>query len=112
MLCAARQSLCPPADPYRPAVGQHPERLNSTNAGRGRRGQTQAMIAIDIFKENHRSSEQTRHPGLDSVVGAANLAAAATNGGPQSPLGRKPERSCRGKSLCLPPGGGKRRTAL
>jgi hypothetical protein len=33
------------------------------------------MIAIDIFKENHRSSEQTRHPGLDSVVGAANLAA-------------------------------------
>ena len=32
------------------------------------------MIAIDIFKGNHRFSEQTRHPGLDSVVGAANLA--------------------------------------
>jgi hypothetical protein len=33
------------------------------------------MTAIDIFKENHRFSEQTRHPGLGSVVGAANLAA-------------------------------------
>ena len=55
------------------------------------------MIAIDIFKENHRFSEQTRHPGLDSVVGAANLRPpAATAGGPESPLGRKPERSCHG----------------
>jgi hypothetical protein len=33
------------------------------------------MIEIDIFKENHRFSEQTPHPGPRSVVGAANLAA-------------------------------------
>jgi hypothetical protein len=57
------------------------------------------MIAIDVFKENHRFLEQTRHPGLGSVVGAANLAAgrrAATAGGPESPLDREPERSCHG----------------
>ena len=33
------------------------------------------MIKIDIFKENHRFSEQTPHPDPRSVVGAANLAA-------------------------------------
>jgi hypothetical protein len=33
------------------------------------------MILIDIFKENHRSSEKTPHPAPHSVVGAANLAA-------------------------------------
>jgi len=33
------------------------------------------MIEIDIFKENHRSSEKTPHPGPHSVIGAANLAA-------------------------------------
>jgi hypothetical protein len=33
------------------------------------------MIVIDIFKENHRFSEKTRHPAPRSVVGAANLAA-------------------------------------
>jgi hypothetical protein len=33
------------------------------------------MIKIDIFKENHRSSEKTPHPAPRSVVGAANLAA-------------------------------------
>ncbi len=57
------------------------------------------MIAIDIFEENHRFSKQTRHPGLGSLVGAGNLAAsrrAATAGGPELPLGRKPERSCHG----------------
>jgi hypothetical protein len=30
------------------------------------------MIVIDIFKENHRFSEKTPHPGPRSVVGAAN----------------------------------------
>jgi len=30
------------------------------------------MMVIDIFKENHRFSEKTRHPGPRSVVGAAN----------------------------------------
>jgi hypothetical protein len=35
------------------------------------------MIAIDIFKENHRFSEQTRHLGPHSIVDAANPAAAA-----------------------------------
>ena len=33
------------------------------------------MIVIDIFKENHRFSEMTPHPGPDSVVDAANPAA-------------------------------------
>ena len=33
------------------------------------------MIVIDIFKENHRFSEKTSHPGPHSVVLAANLAA-------------------------------------
>jgi hypothetical protein len=33
------------------------------------------MIVIDIFKENHRFSDQTSHPAPGSVVGAANLAA-------------------------------------
>jgi hypothetical protein len=33
------------------------------------------MIEIQIFKENHRSSEKTPHPAPRSVVGAANLAA-------------------------------------
>ena len=33
------------------------------------------MIKIDIFKENHRSLEQTPHGAPRSVVGAANLAA-------------------------------------
>jgi hypothetical protein len=33
------------------------------------------MIVIYIFKENHRFSEQTWHPGLGSVVGAADLVA-------------------------------------
>jgi hypothetical protein len=32
------------------------------------------MIVADIFKENHRFSEKTAHPGPRSVVGAANLA--------------------------------------
>jgi hypothetical protein len=31
------------------------------------------MIEIDIFEENHRFSEQTPHPALRSVVGAAKL---------------------------------------
>jgi hypothetical protein len=35
------------------------------------------MIVIDIFKENHRFSEQTLHPAPRSVVGAANLAASS-----------------------------------
>jgi hypothetical protein len=41
------------------------------------------MIVTYIFKENHRFSEQTPHPGPRSVVGAATLAAgrrAATAG--------------------------------
>jgi hypothetical protein len=33
------------------------------------------MIEIQIFKENHRSSEKTPHPAPRSVVGVANLAA-------------------------------------
>jgi hypothetical protein len=32
-------------------------------------------LKIDLFKENHRSSERTLHPASHSVVGAANLAA-------------------------------------
>ena len=32
------------------------------------------MIAIYIFEENHRFSEKTPHPGLHSVVDAANRA--------------------------------------
>jgi hypothetical protein len=35
------------------------------------------MIEIDIFEENHRFSEKTRHPGPHSVVDAANLAASS-----------------------------------
>jgi hypothetical protein len=32
------------------------------------------MIVIDIFKENHRFSERTPHPGPHSVVDAVNPA--------------------------------------
>jgi hypothetical protein len=42
------------------------------------------MIEIDIFKENHRFSEQTPHPAPRSVVGAAKLPPAAA---PQAAAG-------------------------
>jgi hypothetical protein len=32
------------------------------------------MIVINIFKENHRFSEKTPHPGPHSLVDATNLA--------------------------------------
>jgi hypothetical protein len=57
------------AEPYRPAVGRTPP------SREGSQGELQAMTLIDIFKENHRSSEKTPHPAPHSVVGATNLAA-------------------------------------
>ena len=63
------------AKTYRPAVGQDPETAELRHRGLGRRGELRAMIVIDIFKENHRFSEKTSHPGPHSVVVAANLAA-------------------------------------
>jgi hypothetical protein len=44
------------------------------------------MIVIDIFKENHRFSEQTSHPAPGSVDGAANLAA-SSGGEVEMPVG-------------------------
>ena len=64
-------------DPYRPAGGQKPEMAELHRRGWGRRGELRAITLIDIFKENHRSSEKTAHPGPRSVVGAANLAASS-----------------------------------
>ena len=63
------------AEHYRPAGGQDPETAELRHRGPGHRGELRAMIVIDIFKENHRFSEKTPHPGPRSVVGAANLAA-------------------------------------
>jgi hypothetical protein len=45
------------------------------------------MIKIDIFKENHRFSEKTPHPGPRSVVGAATWPLAAA---PQAAAGEEP----------------------
>ena len=64
-------------EPYWPAVGQDPKTVKHHHHGRGRKAKLQAMILIDIFKENHRFSEQTPHPAPHSVVGAANLAASS-----------------------------------
>jgi hypothetical protein len=44
------------AEPYRPAVAQDPETADRRHRGRDRRGELQAMIKIDIFKENRRFS--------------------------------------------------------
>jgi hypothetical protein len=63
--------------PHRPAVGQDPETAEPHHRGRDRRGKPWAMMAINIFRENHRFSEKTPHPGPHSVVGAANLAASS-----------------------------------
>jgi hypothetical protein len=45
------------AEPYRPAIGQDPETAGRHHRARDRRGELWAMIEIDIFKENHRSSD-------------------------------------------------------
>jgi len=45
------------AEPYRPAVGGDPETADRHHRGGDRRGELRAMIKIDIFKENHRSSD-------------------------------------------------------
>jgi hypothetical protein len=43
-------------EPYRPGRRQDPETAELYHRKRGRRGELRAMIKIDIFKENHRSS--------------------------------------------------------
>jgi hypothetical protein len=62
------------------------KRPNSTIAGGVGRASYGRMIVIDIFKENHRFSEQTSHPAPGSVDGAANLAA-SSGGEVEMPVG-------------------------
>jgi hypothetical protein len=63
------------AKPYRPAVGQEPKMAKFHHQGRRRRDALRKMIETDIFEENHRFSQKTKHPGSLSIVNAANLAA-------------------------------------
>jgi len=44
------------AEPYWPAVGHDPETADRHHRGASRKSELLAMIVIDIFKENHRSS--------------------------------------------------------
>jgi len=61
---------------HRPRPGQIRLKSSSETAelhhrGRGCSGELPVMIEMDIFKEKHRFSEKTPHPGPRSVVGAA-----------------------------------------
>ena len=69
------------AEPYRPALGQDLQTDERHHRGRGRRGEPRAIIVIYIFEENHRFSKKTPHPGPDSVVCAADLAAGRRTAG-------------------------------
>jgi hypothetical protein len=55
-ISAVSASTTRPPGRIRPAVGQDPETADRHHRGRDRRGELQAMIKIDIFKENHRFS--------------------------------------------------------
>ena len=57
------------------------ETVEIHHRGRGRRGELRAIIYSNIFEEKHRISKKTAHPGLHSLVDAANPAASSRGSG-------------------------------